>query len=287
MTHRRTIRVIVLFHAFWLMTALVACNRSSEPQSSPVPNPLACVAASNSYLEAALIDLMGDGSQPLRLAEPGTCPGHFDIRPSQVAALRVCRVLVRFDFQQSLDDKLTPLARDGLRIAPIRAAGGLCVPSSYLSVCRQVAEPLVTAGMLSAETCQRRIAEIEQRMTMLEECCRQQMRENGLEGKAVVCSPHQADFCRWLGLNVVTTFAGADSASIGDIETAIREGEHANVGIVVANLPEGRRLADALAQRLGAKVVVFGNFPHGDGGKVSFDALVETNVTSLVKAATP
>lgn len=196
-------------------------------------------------------------------------------------------MLVRFDFQRALDDKLSPLARDGLRIVPIRVSGGLCIPSSYLSACRQVAEPLVAANMLSAEASRHRIAEIEQRMSEREEWCRRQMREAGLEGKPVVCSPHQEAFCRWLGLNVVSTFAGADSASIGDIETAIREGENARVGIVIANLPEGRRLADALAQRLGAKVVVFGNFPQDDAGTISFDALIATNVTSLVKAATP
>ncbi|MDM8006977.1 MAG: zinc ABC transporter substrate-binding protein [Phycisphaerae bacterium] len=287
MNRRSAIRTLVFLHLSCAVVMAFGCERSATPAGTLPPNPLAHVAASNSYLEAALIDLVGEGSQPLRLAEPGMCPGHFDIRPSQVSALRACRVLVRFDFQQSLDDKLRPLSRDGLQIASIRPAGGLCEPSSYLATCRQVAEPLVDAGILSAEAVQRRIAEIESRMGEHEQWCRRQMRQAALEGKNAVCSPRQEAFCRWLGLNVVATFAGADSASIGDIETAIREGEHAKVGIVVANLPEGRRLADALGQRLGAKVVVFGNFPDGAGGKASFDALMTANVTSLVKAATP
>jgi hypothetical protein len=55
---------------------------------------------------------------------------------------------------------------------------------------------------------------------------------------------------------------------------------------IVANLPEGRQAADALADRFAAKVVVFGNFPDGQGLD-SFDRLVRDNVTLLVKAVQP
>ena len=52
-------------------------------------------------------------------------------------------------------------------------------------------------------------------------------------------------------------------------------------------VPEGRRVANALAKRLGAKVVVFGNFPAPapDNGQASFDDLLVDNVRALVEAA--
>jgi hypothetical protein len=100
----------------------------------------------------------------------------------------------------------------------------------------------------------------------------------------VVCSAHQEAFCRWLGLAIPATFTGADSASIGEIQEAIRQGENAKVELVIANLPEGRRLADALGSRLGVGVIVFGNFPVVTDGRLSFDDLLTANVTQLVKA---
>jgi hypothetical protein len=48
-------------------------------------------------------------------------------------------------------------------------------------------------------------------------------------------------------------------------------------------LPEGHRTADALAERLKARVVVFGNFPALERGRVSFDDLLIGNVEALVK----
>jgi ABC-type Zn uptake system ZnuABC Zn-binding protein ZnuA len=65
--------------------------------------------------ECVVVELAGDGVAIMRLAEPGMCPGHFDMRPSQVESLRGCRVLLRLDFQQSLDRKLAGVSGEGLQ----------------------------------------------------------------------------------------------------------------------------------------------------------------------------
>ena len=57
--------------------------------------------------------------------------------------------------------------------------------------------------------------------------------------------------------------------------------------LIIANLPEGRRTADALAERLGACVVVFGNFPELNNARVSFDELLQGNVAALLRAHRP
>jgi hypothetical protein len=103
----------------------------------------------------------------------------------------------------------------------------------------------------------------------------------------VITSVHQKDFCEWLGLNVVATFRAADTASVAEIDSAISAGKLAGIKLVIANLPEGRRTADALAERLNAHVVVFGNFPALARGRVSFDDLLMGNVTALLNAAQP
>jgi zinc transport system substrate-binding protein len=236
-------------------------------------------------LECAAGDLLGGTPPVLRLAEPGMCPGHFDIRPSQVAALRRCRVLLRFDFQQSLDRKLAAAVDDGLTIAEIRVGGGLCEPSSYLDACRQTAGALVAAGLLDRTGADERLRRIARRMEETAAACRQQVQ--ALAGVPVLASVHQEGFCRWLGLDVVAVFSAADTAGVGQVDDAVRQGEAAGAALVIANFPEGRKLADALAGRLGATVVVFGNFPALDRGHARFDDLVAANVAALVKAAGP
>jgi len=261
-----------------ILTLLIAaissegCRKPSDP---------AAVAATNSLLECAVKDLLGDSTPVLRLGEPGMCPGHFDIRPSQVNDLRRCRVLLRLDFQKSLDRKLSGAKDKGLRIVEIRIPGGLCEPESYLGACRQTAEALVAAGLLDRVAADRRLSEITARIDRKAAQCRQ--RAAALKGMPVLASVHQEAFCKWLGLNVVATFSGADTADVGQVDEAVRKGEQAGVKRIVANLPEGRRVADALAERLGAKVVVFGNFPALNDGQSSFEDLLDANIAALLK----
>lgn len=270
-----SIRISILLLAT-AAALLLGCRKQPD-------QPVAALAATNSLLECAAKDLLGESTAVLRLAEPGMCPGHFDIRPSQVEQLRRCRVLLRLDFQQSLDAKLAGVKNDGPHIAEIRITGGLCEPDSYLEACRQTADTLVAAGLLDRTTADRRLREIDQRVRHAAECCQRNV--EAIRGLPVIASAHQESFCRWLGLNVIATFTGADMAGASQLDRAIRDGEQAGARLVIANLPEGRRVANALAERLKAKVIVFGNFPTMHDGQNSFDSLLEANVAVLAKAA--
>ncbi len=256
------------------LSALVAVAGCGRKETSPPPK----VAASTSYLECATREFLEDGEPVLRLAGPGMCPGHFDIRPSQIDQLRTCRMLLRQDFQASLEAKLSDLKAAGLQIASIKIPGGLCEPESYLCACRQTADAFVAAGLLDRTDADDRLEKVVERMASLSEWAKGQMEAAKLKDAPVLAGRHQAAFCRFLGLNVVDTFRGSDTAGISEIDTAVRSARSAGVKIIIANLPAGRGLADSLADRLGAKVIVFGNFPTGEG----FDKLIRDNVTKLV-----
>jgi zinc transport system substrate-binding protein len=255
-------------------------------QAAPPPVGLR-IATTTSYLEAAARDLLGDQLSVVRLAEPGTCPGHFDLRPSQVAELRRCRILLRFDFQQALDAKLAGLGTNPPRLAPVSLKGGMCRPDSYLAACRQVAQHLVALDLLSATQSEARLQAITARLEALSRETSSRVAQARLVGRPVIASGHQRDFCEWLGLQVVATFRAADTASIGEIEAALDAGRLGQVHLVVANLPEGRRTADALADRLKGRVVVFENFPALRHGTVFFDAMLEANLEALLQAGAP
>ncbi len=274
------------------LSLLMVCSAVALPagcdrhhgRSAP-PSAASLVAATNSYLEAAAAEILQPGASVFRLAEPGTCPGHFDIRPSQIEALRRCRVLLRFEFQASIDQRLGKLRDEGLHTAVIRVPGGLCEPDSYLAACRQVADALVSAGLVERTVAEDRLRTAESRVHALAARCREHIAARGWHGRPVICSLHQEAFCRWLGLEVAGTYSGADTASIGQVEQAIQAGERLAAAAVIANRPEGRKVADALGRRLNAPVVVFGNFPDfKDGDEPPFDALLVANVEALLAA---
>jgi ABC-type Zn uptake system ZnuABC Zn-binding protein ZnuA len=255
------------------------CGRPDVTVGQPV------IAVTTSYLESAARDLLGNDVKVLRLAEPGTCPGHFDIRPSQAAELRRCRTLLRFEFQSPLDSVLAGEGTNRVQVVEVVADGGLCKPDTYLAGCRQIAEALVARGWLGRTNADVRLQAVAARLEALARGATNRVAQAGLTGVAVIASEHQRDFCEWLGLKVAASFRAADIASVAEIDRAISRGKLAKIKLVIANLPEGRRTADALGKRLGAKVVVFENFPGLSNGGASFDAMVMNNVAAMLATA--
>jgi len=267
----------LLLLAAWL----VAGCGGSRDDGRPV------VGVTTSYIECAVRELAGDALRTVRLLPPGSCPGHFDVTPGMVRELRRCPALLRFDFQTGLDERLSRLVEAGLRIIAVPAGEGLCVPETYAATCRAVCAALCECAPGEADALLRRCQEIEGRMAQLAGELQARVAAAGLAGAPVVASGHQRAFCEALGLRVVATFTGGDEQSVARLAALIEQGEEAGVRLVVANLQEGPQLAEPLAQRLGARPVVFSNFPSMSAEQDTFEELLEANLCALLGEPRP
>ena len=156
------------------------------------------------------------------MASPSMCPGHFNTPPSEIEALARCRLFVRFDFQRGLDRPLADRGEMARQVAAVTAAGGLCVPDTYVSVCRQVADSLIQAGFVARPEANRRLEKLAQHMTLLRQDATLQIAAAHLSDLPVLTSGHQADFCRWLGLRVIAETSAADNSSVPDLDKAVK-----------------------------------------------------------------
>ncbi|MBN1505831.1 MAG: zinc ABC transporter substrate-binding protein [Sedimentisphaerales bacterium] len=261
-----------------LLVVLVAgCRDEGARREAPE------IAVTNSYLACAVRDLCGPGTGILCLAPPGMCPGHFDLSPADVRRLAGCRMLLLFDFQQSVEQTLTRLRDKGLKTHLVRAPAGLCVPENYLAVCEETSRILAEAYPRQADGIRERLSAIRERMERLGVETKDAVRRSVASSAAVLVSNHQAGFAQWLGLEPVATFVGTDVETASNIDQCLKKATGQGVRYVIANQQEGTALADALAERLQVKAVVFSNFPQsGDGA--GFDLLVRENVRRLTEA---
>jgi len=238
----------------------------------------------NSYLACAVQDLCGEGAGILCLAPPGMCPGHFDLSPAEVRQLAGCRMLLLFDFQQSVEKTLTRLRDKGLKTHLVRAPAALCIPENYLGVCGEVSGILAEAYPEQAGPIRERLSAIRDRIEKLGVEMKDAVRESGAASAGVLVSNHQAGFAQWLGLDPVATFVGTDVETVSNIDQCLKKAAAKGVRYVIANQQEGTALADALAERLQVKAVVFSNFPRGGDDATAFDLLVRENVRRLTEA---
>ncbi|MBN1807283.1 MAG: zinc ABC transporter substrate-binding protein [Sedimentisphaerales bacterium] len=273
-------RALVYLLAFLAVCdlSLTGCRDKSPEESS------AEIAVTNSYLECAVRELCGDDTKVLCLAPPGMCPGHFDISPSQVSRLCNCKMLLLFDFQKQVVQTLSRVKQRGLKTALVKEKGGLCVPETFLAVCRQVSDILATEYPEMAARYRQRLQEIEKDLKNLSQELHGKIQQAGISSAKVLSSHHQADFLNWLGLETIETFVGSDVETTAGVDRCINKARGQDVRFVVANKQEGTELAKALAERLGAKAVVFSNFPELIGQKRGFDHLLRANVDALIRA---
>jgi len=253
-------------------------------ENKPGEESRAEIAVTNSYLGCVVRELCGDDTEVLCLAPPGMCPGHFDISPSQVRQLCDCRMLLLFDFQKQIEGTLSRLKEKGLKTAIVKETDGLCVPETYLEVCREVSDILSSEYPERNARYQQRLGVIENDIKDLREELLEKMRQAGISSAKVLASNHQADFVRWLGLEPIATFVGSDIETVAGIEHCIKKAKGQDVRFVIANKQEGTALAKALAERLEARAVVFSNFPELSGGASGFDELLRANVDELLRA---
>lgn len=266
----------------WVVSAVV-CLSIAGCRSNESENPKNKIVATSTYLESAIREFIPDLRQAT-LSGPGMCPGHFDVRPGQIEKIRNCKIFFRFDFQGSFDAKLLPLAGKKVMAVPVEVKGGLSEPGSYEGVCRQVGRALVTAKLLDEKVMEEKLRKIHERMVKLSRESKERMEQAGFVGEKILASPHQSDFCRWLGLNVVSTFIASDEVRVSHVDELVKSGKSAKIKLIVGNVPEGSRFADILADQLQARVVMLNNFPDLSRQINAFDAMVAENVDRLVRS---
>jgi ABC-type Zn uptake system ZnuABC Zn-binding protein ZnuA len=271
---RRLARISLLLLS---ATAFLSCKESNHPKKQPE------IAVANSYLLSVVKDLYGNKVDVISFVPPGMCPGHFDISPSQVEQLSKCKILLLFDFQGGIGSALSRFEERGLKIYSITAPQGLCLPETYLTIVRNVADVLSKDNPAKRMEFDRRIESIEKRLNVLTKNINAKIEQSGLKNAPVLSSRHQAVFAKWLGLDVIAMFVGSDIETPAGINLSLQQARDKNIKLVVANQQEGTELAEALARHLNARMVVFGNFPTEEGDAPTFNSLLLKNVSGLFK----
>ncbi len=276
-------RVVLPLFLFLFLSSVnwAAGARGDETTFSLCP-----VAAGNSWLVSCLRDLGLPDECVVQFVPPGSCPGHFDMRPAEAVRIRAARGAFFFDFQANLAKRLRA---NVLTCEPhvMTPSGGLCVPATYRELASQLRDLLAAGDPKTTSVVFERWKVLDQRLTALEEELPQRVRAAGLDGSPVLSSLHQADFSKWLGLQVVATLPRPDAATPGEIQKVLARARAANVVAIIANLQEGTQAAESLAAALHCPVIVFSNFPALTSEEPDFASLVRRNVERLVRGLAP
>jgi len=261
--------------------------------------PLSCTSSSvasadivaGSSLITDVIQDIADGKLKARtLIPPGMCPGHYDVKPSDIEALANSKALVIHDWQENMKN-VTGLVEaadnPGLVIKVIDVPDMPMVPQIQAQTTDKIAEALGEIDAENSAYYEEKAAERTQAVLAKGEAVKDKLQDANVSGVKVICVEYQAGFVEWAGFDVVATYGRPEDLSVADVETLVVEAKEAGVALVIDNLQSGATAAsEAMAEDIGAIQVTISNFPGGFEDTETWEKAIDKNVDLLLQALT-
>jgi zinc transport system substrate-binding protein len=246
------------------------------------------IMAGSSLIADIIQDVAGDKLETHTLIPPGMCPGHYDVKPSDVETLANSRVLIIHNWQQNMKN-ITGLveAADNpdLVIKVIDVPDMPMVPQIQAETTDKIARALGEIDPENAVYYQQRAAERTQAILAKGEEMKDKLQDANVSGVKVLCVEYQAGFAEWAGFNITATYGRPEDLSVADVETLVVEGKEAGVALVIDNLQSGTtNNSESMAQDIGAMQVTISNFPGGFENTETWEKAIDKNVDLLLEA---
>ena len=244
-----------------------------------------------SSLIANVIHDVADGKVETRtLIPPGVCPGHYDVKTSDIQALANSKALFIHDYQQSfktITDAVAAAIKNNpsLNVTVLNVTGNWMIPAVQAEAVDKIAEALGEIDPENAAYYQERAEEREQAILAHGDEVKGRLQEAGVDGVKVICADMQAGFVEWAGFDVVATYGRPEDLSPADVEQLVTDAREADVALVIDNLQSGSAtLGTAMEPDIEAIPVTISNFPGGLENTETWEKAIDKNVNLLLAA---
>lgn len=265
---------------------LVALLLTLSCASSPVAS--ADIMAGSSLI-ANIIQDVADGKLEARtLVPPGMCPGHYDVKPSDIETLANSKALIIHNWQQdraNIKGLIEAADNPGLIIKVIDVPDAPMVPEVQSEAIDKIAQALSEIDLANSEYYQRRAEERTQAILAKGQEVKNRLQEGKVSQAKVICSDYQAEFISWAGFDVIATYGRPEELSVVEVEKLINQARQADVALVIDNLQSGgTATSEAVVQDIGAIQVTISNFPGGFEGTETWEKAIDKNVDLILEA---
>ena len=246
------------------------------------------IMAGSSFI-ANIIHDMSDGEVESRaLIPPGTCPGHYDVKPGDIEALVNTKAIFIHNYQQNYENVTGAIeAADNpeLIITVLNVTGNWMVPAVQVEGVDKIAQALSELYPDNAAYYQGNATERAQSILDKGEDIRSELTEAGVEGVKVICAEMQAGFVGWAGFDIVATFGRPEDLSPADVNQLVSQAQQAGVALIIDNLQSGSTtLGASIEEDIEAITVTISNFPGGLENTETWEKAIDKNVDLLLDA---
>ncbi len=236
------------------------------------------IVASDTLLSGMVATLLpSTGYEVLTILPPAQCPGHYDIKLTDVEKLRNADLVVSFagmPFMEKAD--IDPARR--LFLDP--KGRNWMAPDSHITGLHILAEELSKRFPKEKEWIYRRLHNSARSIEAQARALKHRLKLAGAEGAPVLASAMQKESLEWMGFRVVGQYGRPESMSAKDIVRLSQIGKQMKAVLVVDNLQSGPEAGKPISEFLKIPHVTLTNFPSEKG----YEASLNENASSLLAA---
>ena len=263
-----------------ILVGLLGCAQSTQPSVD--------IMAGSSFIANIVQDVAGDKVETRTLIPPGVCPGHYDVKSSDIEALASSKALIIHNYQQNYQNivgAVEAAENPDLVITVLNVTGNWMVPAVQAEGVGKITEALGEIDPENVAYYQQRATERAQAISTKGEQVRQRLVDAGVEGVKVLCAEMQAGFVSWAGFDIVATFGRPEDLTPAQVADLIDEAQGAVVALIIDNLQSGSTtLGASLEQDVAAIPVTISNFPGGLEDTETWEKAIDRNVDLLLAA---
>lgn len=246
------------------------------------------IMAGSSSITNIIQDIAEGKLESRTIIPPGVCPGHYDVKPSDIVALANSKALFIHNYQQNYQNIVGAIeAADNpdLIITVLNVTGNWIVPSVQAEAVSKIAQALGEIDPENAAYYEEKAEERVQAILDKGEEVEDRLLEAGLGEVKVICAAMQEGFVRWAGFDVVATFGRPEDLTPTQVAELIGEAQETGVALVIDNLQSGATtLGASMEQDIEAIPVTISNFPGGLENTGTWEKAIDKNVDLLLEA---
>jgi zinc transport system substrate-binding protein len=245
------------------------------------------ILAGTTLVEDIVADLGGNAFVTHTLIPGSVCPGHTDLKASDVSFAQSASAVLLHDWQRDM-----PLAQALLRSTPgaaaklrvVSAPGNWMLPERQAEATRDVAKLLTDLAPNRARSIETKARERQIRIKALAARLKNQAVRAKLPGLRVICDTMQRPLLEWFGCVVVAEYGRFESMTPKQLSAVMTRAKEKKAVLVVDNMQSTGGSGKALAEELGAAHTVLTNFPGAAPGALTWEQTLKWDLERLVSA---
>ena len=250
--------------------------------------PAVDIMGGSSFIVNIIQDVAEGKLEARTIIPPGTCPGHYDVKPSEIVALNNSKAFFIHNYQQNYQNIVGAIAaadNPNLVVTVLNITGNWMVPAVQAEAVGKIAQALGEMYPENAAYYQGNATEREQAILGYGDEVKDRLQDAGVEGVKVICAEMQAGFVSWAGFDIVATFGRPEDLTPAQVADLIDEAQEAGAALIIDNLQSGSTtLGPSMEQDIDAVAVTISNFPGGLENTETWEKAIDKNVDLLLAA---